>query len=68
MELGSKARSLSLLLLLLLTLESSFIFPSHSKSIVKSLPGYPGDLPFKLETGYVGVGAKGRITAFLLLY
>ncbi|XP_023751449.1 serine carboxypeptidase-like 13 [Lactuca sativa] len=52
------------LLLLLLTLESIFITPSHSKSIVKTLPGYPGQLPFKLETGYVGIGEKKEAQFF----
>ncbi|CAH1416505.1 unnamed protein product [Lactuca virosa] len=64
MEYGSKALALSSLLLLLLTLESIFITLSHSKSIVKTLPGYPGQLPFKLETGYVGIGEKKEAQFF----
>ncbi|KAF5764080.1 putative peptidase S10, serine carboxypeptidase, alpha/Beta hydrolase [Helianthus annuus] len=37
---------------------------SNSKSIVKNLPGFPGDLPFTLETGYVGVGAENEVQFF----
>ncbi|CAK9175111.1 unnamed protein product [Ilex paraguariensis] len=35
-----------------------------SKSIVKALPGYSGDLPFKLETGYVSVGERDDVQLF----
>ncbi|KAI8024631.1 Serine carboxypeptidase-like 2 [Camellia lanceoleosa] len=38
-----------------------------SHSIVKTLPGYKGDLPFKLETGYVNVSV-GKSDAVNLFY
>ncbi|KAK1413480.1 hypothetical protein QVD17_35254 [Tagetes erecta] len=51
-------------LALFLIIHSSLITPSCSKSIIKTLPGYPGDLPFTLETGYVGIGEKEEIQLF----
>ncbi|CAA3030608.1 serine carboxypeptidase-like 18 [Olea europaea subsp. europaea] len=50
---------LNALLLLLLLVKNG-----ASESIIKTLPGYSGILPFKLETGYIGVGENDEVQLF----
>nr|GEY33828.1 peptidase S10, serine carboxypeptidase, alpha/beta hydrolase fold protein [Tanacetum cinerariifolium] len=49
------------LIIIVLILQPPF---SHCKSIVKNLPRFSGDLPFTLETGYVGVGKRKQVQLF----
>ncbi|XP_062177458.1 serine carboxypeptidase-like 1 [Alnus glutinosa] len=52
---------LSCVLLVVILLLPNIVAP---QTIINNLPGYSGDLPFKLETGYVGVGDLDDVQLF----
>ncbi|CAK9144975.1 unnamed protein product [Ilex paraguariensis] len=49
---------------ILLLLLFKFNITVSSQSIIKTLPGFSGDLPVKMETGYVGVGERDDVQLF----
>ncbi|KAK6915827.1 hypothetical protein RJ641_018688 [Dillenia turbinata] len=54
---------MSLLLLLLLP-PMLISTAAASSSVVKTVPGFDGELPFQLETGYVGLGDADDVQLF----
>ncbi|XP_023766630.1 serine carboxypeptidase-like 13 isoform X1 [Lactuca sativa] len=64
MEPSMRPNNMKLSFIFVFTFHFYLIVLSYSKSIIKTIPGYAGDLPFKLETGYIGVGENKNVQLF----
>ncbi|XP_059653045.1 serine carboxypeptidase-like 7 [Cornus florida] len=64
MMLNSRSYVNEMCLCVLLLLALSGIGVTNSQSIVTTLPGFDGELPFKLETGYIGIGDTDDVQLF----
>ncbi|KAF1001760.1 hypothetical protein AG4045_002642 [Apium graveolens] len=51
-------------ILILSTLQINLLELCFSQTVIKTLPGYSGVLPFRLETGYVGLGDEEDLQMF----